>query len=419
MTKQRILLIGTAVIFSLYSNAQRYMPGYVLQNGDTVRGEVDNRNWDVNPTRIQFRTTAAVSNYSLSDIEGFGIFGLDHYRKRFVRVDMNPVDLTQVRKHVRDSVLHSAFFLRVLVDGDQVDLYELQNFKPHYYIEEGGGGTALELNYSVSFDEASGTVNAYNGFHDQLIRLTAGRPDAKELSNQATRLRYQAGEISKFIRSLNSGNGNYTSPDQENTRLKAQFFIGGGLLFGQMKFTGENRELNSLNFPAEKSVVASAGTDIFLSRDHQALFLRAELIVSSFRSKGKGTTKSDGGLNQGFENSYEVKQSSVGPAISLNGGIVRGKSVFVYAGLGYRYNFSNTESKFTSINKLTGQKTVQENFPEPNDNWGNMYLKIGLIAHRRFELATAFFLAGSYIDYGGTTLRSHPVTCQVFYRIGK
>ncbi|GAB3590210.1 hypothetical protein GCM10027345_44850 [Hymenobacter daeguensis] len=41
-------------------NCQVFEPGYlVLQNGDTLRGEVENRFWEEPPTEVRFRTTAA------------------------------------------------------------------------------------------------------------------------------------------------------------------------------------------------------------------------------------------------------------------------------------------------------------------------------------------------------------------------
>lgn len=72
---KKLLLLITGIIISVLSfSQQNYLPGYIIQNnGDTVTGFIDYRNWSLNPDLIEFRKTSnsAATKYKPGDIKEF------------------------------------------------------------------------------------------------------------------------------------------------------------------------------------------------------------------------------------------------------------------------------------------------------------------------------------------------------------
>lgn len=409
-----------ALLFILVSSgvgAQKYFPGYIIQQGDTIRGEVDYRKWDSNPSKILFKSNEAENYYDVNDIEGFGIDGYDRYRTRTVIMDMNPVEMTQLHKKIRDSISVGKHFLRLLVDGKSVDLYEIQNFKAHYFIEK-VTGSAEELRYALLYDEGTARVFVMNHFHDQLKSLLSGRADSSGKASKISNLRYQAGELTRFISTLDEGGPNFIPFDQVNEKTEVQFFAGGGASFGQLKFTGDfYPELEAIVFNLTTSYIFSAGVDIYPSRS-KTFFVRAALVASAFSGSGEGFYKSQGAVGQGSDNSYELEQTNIGPAFSLNTLIARGEKVSAYLGLGYRYHFSETKTKFTSVNRLTNETTIVYNQPQTEKNFGRVNLRFGLLILNHIEFATSLSLSGTFYTVKQSE-KSKPATVQIFYRFGK
>ena len=419
MPKSKLLLFFL-LVFCLSTQAleaQKFYPGYIIKEGDTIRGEVDYRKWDSNPKRIQFRANGTEGQYDVDMIEGFGIDGFDHYRTRTVIMDMNPVEITQLHKKIRDSILVGKHFLRLLADGKTVDLYEVQNFKSHYFIEK-EPGSAVELRYILHYDEVTTSIITTNQFHEQLRPLLTGRPDSAEKAMRIERLRYQGVELTRFITSLDGEAPAFLADDQVNEKTEVRFFAGGGATFGQLQFTGGfYPELEAIVFNLTTNYIVSAGVDIYPSRS-RTIFVRAELIASAFSGTGSGFYKSETGVGQGSDNSYALRQTNIGPAASLNMVISRGKKVSAYLGIGYRYNFSTTETTFTSVNRLTGSSTIKKDYPGFEKNWGQASLRFGLLFLDRFELATSLALTGTFYSVSRAE-RSKPATVQIFYRFGK
>ncbi|NJK97917.1 MAG: hypothetical protein HC905_26095 [Bacteroidales bacterium] len=53
-----VLFIGL-ILFNLAYSQENYIPGYVIENGDTLKGFIDYRNWEKNPNQIAFKTSMA------------------------------------------------------------------------------------------------------------------------------------------------------------------------------------------------------------------------------------------------------------------------------------------------------------------------------------------------------------------------
>ena len=66
------------VLVSVFSSSfcqKNFLPGYVIQNGDTLKGFIDYRNWRVNPDAISFRRDLNSDErvFAPLEIDGFAV----------------------------------------------------------------------------------------------------------------------------------------------------------------------------------------------------------------------------------------------------------------------------------------------------------------------------------------------------------
>ncbi|MDZ4793134.1 MAG: hypothetical protein SGI83_02550 [Bacteroidota bacterium] len=398
MRRTLLLLFGFA-IFCNSTNAQKnFLTGYIFTSGkDTLRGEIDYRNWEYNPSRITFRSSVGATEqvFTKYELEEFVINGLDRYIKAVVLMDMNPVAINDLPSNSIDLSRMDTVLLRQLVNGDRLNLYEFVDFKSHYFIHA-RDGKVEELIYKLSIDGV-GRMVANNGFRIQLKQFLNNSVASKD-QLKLEGLKYESEHLAKFVSALNNPNKVSIARDLRKSKSSTQFFSGGGALTGKLGFTGLNEELNSLRFSRTVSFLVSGGIDLYASRNMQKLFLRTELSVSGFTADGKGTSGTSGSTT--LRNiAYTMQQINITPAISVNYSFMQAGTTKLYTGVGLGYNISSyPKNSYTTTDVLTGAVTIKKDFPELKKSWTTVFGRIGVVMAKKIELGLSTQLAGSFIN---------------------
>src|SRR5688572_3093345 len=204
MRKLTATLLLSFIYLTTFSQ-KNIQPSYiVLPSKDTVRGSIDYRNWEKNPTQIRFSQSPSESRiYIINDIEAFGVTGMDYYRKATVKVDDNPVRISDVGIYNEELVHDQTVFLRILAEGAAFTLYELVNFKTHYFIAK-AGGPVEELSYKLIKTGQTNDVITHNDFRVQLKKLISTNGNLSyEQSIAVDKLNYKEKDLVKFVSQLN------------------------------------------------------------------------------------------------------------------------------------------------------------------------------------------------------------------------
>lgn len=412
----------TAAIFLLMTlffaaSAQKnFLPGYiVLQGKDTLRGQLNYRDWEKNPTQVQFAPPSAAARVcTVQDLEAFGVDGLDHYRKVTVLIDANPVEVTDVSGYSRELIRSQTVFLRILASGNNLDLYEYVDFKPHYFIAQ-PGGPVEELSYKVMQDSLSGgtAVRKYKDFQVQLKKLLASRGLTYEQSISIDKLDYKAKDLVKFVSEVNGITGQ--AGMLQRKKDKPRFFAGAGLVFPNFGFSSGDVRLNSLKFKNDFSGIVTAGIDFFVARSLQNLVVRGEISFSQFNTTGSGESAAVTIDNQKHE--YILKQTNITPAFSLLYHFIRQQKAKIYGGAGVGYNFSSyPEQELSTTNALTGDISRQENVPQLEKNWMAVYLHLGVAVISKIDIGLTARVHGSFVNYSYQKQTGLPLSFCVRYR---
>src|ERR1700743_2234688 len=101
----RIVYLTLLVIFPSIIFAQsNYHEGYVLKNnGDTVKGYIDYREWMISPKSIDFKIKKEDKNrlqFDPATIRGFRINGMETYISYIGKISLNKTNLEDLPEHL-------------------------------------------------------------------------------------------------------------------------------------------------------------------------------------------------------------------------------------------------------------------------------------------------------------------------------
>jgi len=416
MKKLTILLF---FIFSILTSfAQRnFLPGYIIfLTNDTASGQIDYRNWEKNPGQILFsRAGGEPQIYTIRDLQAFGVDGVDHYKKAIVSLDMNPVRIADVSRYNPGLVRTDTVFLRLLVSGNQVNLYEYVDFKPHFFVQP-GNGTIEELNYRVTTDSTSTGIITYNDFRLQLKKLLSEHGLSYQQSMKIDKLDYKQKELVRFVSGINDPGAVYKTDQLEKAKSRPRLFAGGGIVFQNFGFDSKNNILNSLKFSSSVSYIITGGIDFFAARNLQNLVLRGEISLSQFETEGSGESSTPSTSTK-QTNEYTLKQINITPAVTVLYNFMQFKKTKIYAGIGLGFNFSSyPKQRLTTTNQLTGVVSSYDDYLTLEKKWMGIYGKIGVIANTKIEIGITVQFDGTFVNFSQTGESSTPVSLRVFYR---
>lgn len=127
------LFISTLV--SLYSLSQKLpKDGWVeLNNGDTLSGKIDEKEWNINPTKIIFVKTSG-QTYSINELKSFGLNGGDVYRRYVVSRHLVPYREGAVFPEDDQQVDSVTAWLKIIVQGELSLAALYQTERPYFYV---------------------------------------------------------------------------------------------------------------------------------------------------------------------------------------------------------------------------------------------------------------------------------------------
>jgi len=141
----------------LLSQAQRnYKSGYVVNTkGDTLRGFIDYRGWDLSPHYIRFKTSKDGADQKLTpdDINFFSIDKTTSYRKFTGKISMDNTSEDHMIQFRDTSYKFATVFLKVLQKGKSLALYSYTDaIKTRLYYGEQPEYEPIELVYRLYYD---------------------------------------------------------------------------------------------------------------------------------------------------------------------------------------------------------------------------------------------------------------------------
>lgn len=417
VNKKLQLIFGLLLLFYTANAQKNYKQGLVvLSNGDTVRGWIDYRNWKVNPHVISFKKDSLSDEhkkYTTDELTSFQVTGFDVYRRAVVKKDILPVEVASLTT-LTDSTVTDTVFLRTIVQGKVVSLFELYDFKAHYYIQD-DGAEYKELVYKRYLLDNNIDIITSNIYRNQLTKYALDQHAGDKLMRKIEHAEYNEHSLGPVVSALNKLSGDVSYVSDYNKKTDVSFFAGAGAMYADVKFVGGS-VMDDMEFDSKVVPAFTAGIDVFAIRNLKDLVLRFEVSYSAI--KFSGTKLQPGVLVAKDTVGYVIKQNNITPSVSLLYNLIRKEKFRYYIGAQVGYSFSMYPANRLTMYRYTGNYE-KDDYYEFEKGWININARTGAVINRRWEIGLTGLIGGGFLYYGNLGSRPRYYTLWVGYHFKK
>ncbi|WP_413670237.1 hypothetical protein ACEN9X_10025 [Mucilaginibacter sp. Mucisp86] len=391
------LVLVIFLLPSFVSAQSNYKQGYVItNNGETVNGFINYREWNSNPTNVSFKKTLTdkVETYKPQDISYFEVSGFESYQTATVAISKVKTDIRNMSDNIDTSSYTATVFLKLLQKGDNVSLLQYNDdIKTRYFIQDNKAGQPQELKYQPYFDKDSQSIKKKNIYYAQLIDLAHKYKgsNADDLINKIVVLNYNEGELLKVTNLLNNEDAN--KPEKSGDKKPAyRMFVGAGV--NATKINGAGPLLPATTGGAKSYVLPefTFGIDAPFNPNTGKLIFRTELTLLFAKASidNIGTTYSSTTVDN---ESFNQITLSLRPQFICN--FYNSDKFKYYAGAGLAINFSRytgiTYTKTQTSSTVAGyNNTAAADFPSNNTVWFAPMARTGFVINNKFEISFAY-----------------------------
>lgn len=406
-------LLWTVLLPTLSYAQSNYKSGYVVNiKGDTLKGYIDYREWNLDPDAIEFKTTLSDQSpkkFGPSDISYFNINGLDAYERYSGLISMDITDKDHLG-YSRDTTYQTKnVFLRLLQKGNNLALYSYTDgLKTRFFISQAPDYSPQELVYRLYYnysgdDNVAGqkgvTVNE-NTYMKQLFALANkyGVLD-DNLQREIERADYKKDDLLSIVSKIN-----HISKQELKKSIQAKgeiynLFVSAGANINQIAtvttspyYEGGGRSQVSL-MPA-----ASFGINLFANPSTRQLQFRVEAGVALSKYSYSYDLKVSPYIP--FRASFNEAEYSIAPQIIYNFYNTENFKVFAGVGVAFsKYSFSNIY--FGSQSQPNSASDIQANdlfyFHKADDTF---LFKLGMQVQKYWGIFGQYS-SGVAVDEGG------------------
>jgi hypothetical protein len=395
-----------------------FKKGFVITvEGDTLKGYIDDRAWEENPEKINFRKIPEDAEEKSFDIHNaifFQIDGGSSFQRWMVSVSMDEVEYSKLHIGVDTSKVKKTVFLKMLVDGGYVNLYSYTDaIKTRYYLLDKTAGQPVELSYrtyyyiSKDFTTNPQKIVTVRNYIGQLKYVASKfKASSKELNRKIENASYLSEELSEITVLINGKNAlilntTYTSDE----KLRLYFFISIGIKSSLLNYMDAPYcyEVNSeSNHKKTWSPVPHFGFDL-KKKTGSRLYLREDMSFST--DKLASSDQYSEPLNFYYDDyEYSTSQWNINLSNSLNYNFLYTSVIKMYAGAGVDVHFSHINSSTYSSHAYDLYNeyfTVYVDLLPPRQLWVSFPLRIGVLVKNKFEINYQYHIPVSITDEHG------------------
>jgi len=255
------IYIFLIIILPVSSIAQsNYHQGLVVKNnGDTIRGYINYREWNESPRSIDFKAgkeDKQVQHFDPLSIKGFEITGMETYVGYVGPITMGRTSFNNLPTQLDTTVKLDTIFIKQVVTGKYLTLfYHNDKIKTRFFIAE-RGAPPVELKYYeyVNGDQRDVSTDIYKG--QLTLYISKYTQDGDKLNNSIEKMYYAESDLQNIVDKINN-NGKIIK-----RKTPTRFFAGLGI----NSTTTEVNNVDASGIRQDYTTVApviNVGIDIF------------------------------------------------------------------------------------------------------------------------------------------------------------
>lgn len=393
----KVLLAGIILLPSISFAQSNYKPGYVVTSkGDTLRGFIDYREWNSNPSSVYFKTAIPdkEKKYLPAEVRLFSIDGLETYRQYSGPVSMDYTDPGHLSNSRDTSFRIETVFLKVLQKGNKLALYSFaDDIKLRFFIAETPEYNPKELGYKLYFNYDAQTANGQKGatvnentYMRQLFALANKyQVQSNDIQWQIEHAGYNKDDLLKIVSQIN----HISKADYEKSTAvkgpKLNFFVGAAM------------DIDNMSAPASSAYAQGGGTgytsykpavffgvNFFANPSTRQLQFRLELSAAQSQFKSLYTLKVSPYIP--FKASFDKMTLSFAPQIIYN--FYNAENLKIYGGAGIALCYFKYSNPYLGSQTQPNSATdIEQNSPYFFNKLDDTFiLKAGVQIHEKWGI---------------------------------
>jgi hypothetical protein len=258
----------------------------INNNGDSIYGSINYRNWKNNPKTISFLNTEnKTANFDAGSIKGFFIPSVNEtYTSFAIEKDMLPQNENEAinNNNINSPSTKETAFLLQLVKHPLISLYLLvTDNKEHFYYRK-ENEVPVELIHHYLFNDSNKQLEEVNTYKKQLSDLFLSCPN---VAAQAETTGFSEEKIQHIIVAYIQCVAPGSAVDNKK-KDPTQFTFGiiAGAMLNKFRFEGSDELLVDNNYSGNVSPVLGISLDLGLSRNRNKWHIINEIIYKSYKT---------------------------------------------------------------------------------------------------------------------------------------
>ena len=280
-----IVLVTT--VYSLNGISQtNFLPGLIIKlNNDTLRGFVNYKNWEKNPSGVSFKIdlTDDKVEYSPLDIKSFAVKD-EIYESAIVEREssLNLTGLWPYNPNLQTE--KDTIFLQSIIAGSKSFLYlKDKNGSDQYYIKEGSSYTLLIYKRYLREQDGKTGYMENRTFIGQLVSYLRECPD---ISNKLTKTKYKLSDFENLFANYYSCVHETINFHKKTEKIITELGVMAGTSTATLKFKSETYYLATIHFNSSTNASGGMFINFVLPRSQRSWSLNNELIYSVYKMSG-------------------------------------------------------------------------------------------------------------------------------------
>lgn len=276
--KKELALFLFCIILCLSAFSQEnFVQGYIVRtNGDTIRGEVDYRNWRINPGKVQFKKSgqAAAGTYTAKEIKSFYAAG-DFYYGAVVEAEKSPRTTMNLDGNPEFIIAMDTTFLHALITGEKslfhyIDADDRENF----YIGNGAGFELLKYKVYLISSHGISKKQSRKHFVGQLMNYFSA---CEGFQKNAAKVQYTKKSLLKAFEQCYVPKSEGDSYIQQDTKARLDVAMLGGASYAKL-----SRE----SLSASVDPVLGLSLNVVIPRNFEKWSLENNILLTRFAAEG-------------------------------------------------------------------------------------------------------------------------------------
>ena len=386
-----------------------YHQGYVIKNnGDTLNGYINYREWQETPRVIEFKPSLQIksaTNFYPNTIQGFKLNNFESFITYVGPISTDNNVFPDLSDDLDMNTKIDTLFLKTIYANPNISLLsQVDDIKTRLFILE-KGDKPVELKYYQFFGDGATIHNLYP-FRQQLFQLynKYDIQDDKKNAMKAERLLFNENDIKKFIKLINK--------DSIDAKVSSYRFFA-GLIFNRTatQFNGDNIFSNAT--PSVKYLPSiSVGIDMFMNPNVQKLIFRNELSFSYIKPKLIRPKIASTFTNPDIV--YTFNQLSIILSSQIIYNIYNRENMKIFIGGGMNLNFSHYSNNIMALNDdFINRPYNLESL------WASFPVQTGVAFNKKLDIFVKYITHSAYTDYTRFSISTETFSLGAHYYLTK